>query len=224
MTERRAAVSKYPVKIANQWLSTAKDGFCAATTGPGNCEVDNMGSFAIAPHERDYFKTWTRAAQLCLQKCSECRRCGMVSISIKDVDCSWYRSCRKLSTIYDGFRSGALVLDPTQNNSRRSHATGDHASRTHNTGLASPYRYGMEQEARSADFSHGRRACPRLINRVAVQGGDQHLFAPDVSCSERYAAEITCGNLTYLFTRHDLENQKARKTIAHACLPARACY
>ena len=78
MTERQAPVSKYPVKIANQWLSTAKDGFCAATTGPGNCEVDNMGSFAIAPHERDYFKTWTRAAQLCLQKCSECRRCGMV--------------------------------------------------------------------------------------------------------------------------------------------------
>lgn len=72
------------------------------------------------------------------------------------------------------------------------------------------------EESRIADFSHGRRVCPRLINRVAVDGADQQLFAPDVSCTERYAAEITCGNLTYLFTRHELEDHKARHCM-HDC-------
>ena len=78
------------------------------------------------------------------------------------------------------------------------------------------------EEASSADFTHGRRACPRLINRVVVEGADQQLFAPDVSCSERYAAEVTCGKLTYLFTRYDLKDHKARAVACVSCRHAPA--
>lgn len=73
-----------------------------------------------------------------------------------------------------------------------------------------------------AEFIHGRRACPRLIHDGKIQhlSSPQQLHVPDILCSERYAAEVTCGNLTYLFTRHDLGDHKVSSST-HAWLPHR---
>lgn len=67
----------------------------------------------------------------------------------------------------------------------------------------------------SADIIHGRRACPRLMHGAIQQRFEsQQLHAPDILCSERYAAEVTCGNLTYLFTRHDLGDHKVSHSVS----------
>lgn len=68
---------------------------------------------------------------------------------------------------------------------------------------------------RTANIIYGRRTCPRLVHgEIQQQFDPQQLHAPDFLCSERYAAEITCGNLTYLFTRHDLGDHKASQSAS----------
>ena len=56
---------------------------------------------------------WATAAAWCLDRCSHCRRCRFVSISLVFNDCSWYASCNtsRLHLVPSGFRSGAGTAD-----------------------------------------------------------------------------------------------------------------
>lgn len=94
---------------AQRWLQAAALGYCAETTGPGNCERGNKGSWTL---QADETRSWDRAATVCLQHCAGCARCQHVSISLWHADCSWFASCQhgQLQQGVAGFRSAAVPL------------------------------------------------------------------------------------------------------------------
>lgn len=102
----------------------AATGYCAATSGPGNCTHGQLGSFGTlglgftAEHPprlsagEGRFVRLSEFARSCLALCAECERCRFVSISLLHQDCSWFHAC-DLSTLHtnvDGFISGPALL------------------------------------------------------------------------------------------------------------------
>lgn len=97
---------------ASVWLSRARDGYCQATSKAGNCSKDSLGTWALDPaasHER---WTWESAAALCLEKCSSCARCRVVSLSPLWRDCSWHAACGLdgLKTDVKGFKTAPAAV------------------------------------------------------------------------------------------------------------------
>ena len=96
---------------ASAWLRQSSEGYCEPTTDAGSCKRGRKGSWAmpaVSTHQG-----WATAAAWCLDRCSHCRRCRFVSISLVFNDCSWYASCNtsRLHLVPSGFRSGAGTAD-----------------------------------------------------------------------------------------------------------------
>ena len=91
-------------------LPKAEPGHCGATNGvlranegvggrgegQGDCELDDMGSWWLAPEERT---TWTAVWSACIARCTRCRRCHHLSASIRHADCSWYSGQHNCSQV-----------------------------------------------------------------------------------------------------------------------------
>ena len=93
---------------AEQWLAVARPGVCAPTTGPGDCERGNMGSFKDTG--LDQVRSWQQLAMRCLRLCEGCAQCRHVSASLAFKDCSWFNDCSldALSSDVPGFKSAGL--------------------------------------------------------------------------------------------------------------------
>ena len=78
--------------ITSLWLSSARDGYCAATDGPGDCDFGTQGSWPLPGLQVGLWE-WRTASEWCLAKCTSCRRCKFVTLSLRDLDCSWYHAC-----------------------------------------------------------------------------------------------------------------------------------
>ena len=85
-------------------------GYCAATELGGNCKVDNSGAWQLPPQRA--FNGWAAAAKWCLHLCRQCERCTAVSLSLSQLDCSWFAKCPaagRLRQAAQGFRTLRLT-------------------------------------------------------------------------------------------------------------------
>ena len=81
-----------PVARSSEFALESFDlGYCAATELGGNCKVDDSGAWSLPP--RRAFNGWNEAAEWCLRLCRLCDRCTAVSISLSELDCSWFAKC-----------------------------------------------------------------------------------------------------------------------------------
>ena len=100
------------------WRDHAGLGYCAPTTGPGDCDRGELGvlgmrfgSGALVPPRLRAIAPLPNLSDAildCLGRCALCDRCRYISLSLQNADCSWYRSCkmRHLRTDASGFISG----------------------------------------------------------------------------------------------------------------------
>lgn len=79
-----------------RFLQEAQPGFCAGTDDAGEivnaarCETAGKGNWALM---RSQVKSWETAVATCQQRCSLCKNCHYLSISLDQRDCSWFRHC-----------------------------------------------------------------------------------------------------------------------------------
>ena len=111
-----------PMDRATAWLSRSAEGYCAVTTGPGDCSHDVKGSWTLHPHEVG--DGWLGAVRACLKRCAGCERCNSVSLSVRYADCSWFHSECSASNLHvepSSFRSAPARANstwPTRHNTR----------------------------------------------------------------------------------------------------------
>ena len=102
-----------PVVKAHEWLRQAQPGHCGATreNDQGDCTAGTQGSWRLSPLATE---TWHSAAAECLDRCSGCARCGVISVSLHFKDCSWYAACDAsagaLQQTPSGIRSAAAAM------------------------------------------------------------------------------------------------------------------
>ncbi len=97
-----------------RWRAAASPGYCAVTSGPGNCRTGDMGSWPLGYCEAGKEQSPTALAiWSCLWRCSQCARCSFVSISARFKDCSWFAAdaCEpsKLQQHPKGFITGKML-------------------------------------------------------------------------------------------------------------------
>ena len=84
-------------------MSVHHVGYCAPTSGPGDCDAGDSGSWSVRVSGMESLAD-------CALRCLSCARCEYISYSAPLDDCSWYRTCdlQKLKTSVQGswsFRS-----------------------------------------------------------------------------------------------------------------------
>ena len=116
----------------HEWVAAAEEGHCGGTEAgvEGDCESGTVGNWPLSPQATD---SWESAAGECLERCRQCAKCHVISVSLKYQDCSWYAACGRgggggggggakqrpmltsLSKTPAGFKSAvALLSDPTK--------------------------------------------------------------------------------------------------------------
>ena len=161
-----------------RWLRRSVPGFCNLTSQVGDCEFSTMGSWPIPPSaQRDNTSrlTWDEAVTFCLDQCSQCNNCAVISLSRAYRDCSWYSGTQRgtcdLAQGSEGLQHHKAVVDvrsapmPVR---RR------------------PVRERTCLQARGADAETAR-----LID------------LPDLDCDERYFSHVTCAGSRFLFSRRE---------------------
>lgn len=95
-----------------------RQGICGETALGGDCDKGDMGAFGLHPH--DAAQGWPRAVQACFTLCSQCTQCHHITVSLKNLDCSWYTTCEPHNQqALRGYRSasfatsGMLKVQPT---------------------------------------------------------------------------------------------------------------
>ena len=83
-----------------------RQGICGQTTLGGDCDRGNKGAFGL--HPRDAQRGWAAAAQACFALCARCMRCNHITLSLQNLDCSWYSECDSLSELH-GYRSAPFA-------------------------------------------------------------------------------------------------------------------
>ena len=83
----------------SSWLAAAQKGYCGRTSAgdEGDC-VDGDRGVLLSGKNVERLMSVEALAEVCLRLCSECRRCGYISLFLEFRDCSWYRSCGTLQT------------------------------------------------------------------------------------------------------------------------------
>ena len=79
---------------AHLWLAASSPGYCEKTDNRGDCTSGDKGAFGLAAEH----KTWPSAVRACLDICAGCPRCRHISVSPQFSDCSWFSTCKTLST------------------------------------------------------------------------------------------------------------------------------
>jgi len=89
---RRHQRPVHQVVDVHKWLRQAQPGHCGATrvNDHGDCTAGTQGSWRLSALATE---TWHSAAAECLDRCSGCARCGVISVSVDFKDCSWYAAC-----------------------------------------------------------------------------------------------------------------------------------
>lgn len=108
----------------DEWLSIARGGYCASTSGSTDCSKHHKGSWPL-----NAASGWTSAAAQCLELCRACASCHFITVSLPEQDCSWYAKCdvEHLHTELGGadrFRSAAVATTSKwqHRSPRQSHA------------------------------------------------------------------------------------------------------
>ena len=87
-------LSPCPLLPRNWWPAGAVSGFCAETSGMGDCANGDKGTFDIF-EKRGLFRGELVSIGECARMCATCARCRYISVAISPdaTDCSWYHSC-----------------------------------------------------------------------------------------------------------------------------------
>ena len=85
-----------PLLPRHWWPAGAVRGFCAETSGEGDCARGDQGTFPIF-ERRGLWRGELLQSTIreCARLCGECSRCRFFSVSTAPdaVDCSWYHAC-----------------------------------------------------------------------------------------------------------------------------------
>ena len=65
-----------------------RSGICGETIHGGDCDNGVIGAFGL--HPRDAERGWAHAARACFALCAQCSNCHHITVSLKNLDCSWY--------------------------------------------------------------------------------------------------------------------------------------
>ena len=93
------------VAVRHWWLRHARGGYCGKTADgvEGDCEHGAQGSWTL---NTSVAISWTTAAAACTSRCAKCDACHYLSVSVRHLDCSWFRQCPRLHHDVPAFRSG----------------------------------------------------------------------------------------------------------------------
>ena len=80
---------------AHLWLAASSPGYCEKTDSRGDCTSGDKGAFGLAAEHK---VTWPSAVRACLDICAGCPRCRHISVGPQFSDCSWFSTCKTLST------------------------------------------------------------------------------------------------------------------------------
>ena len=89
---------------AAEWLRSASTGHCGATTSVGDCFHGAQGTLGLSRLESQ--AGWSTAVAACLHRCTKCRNCRFISVSLQHQDCSWYAKCDRIQRDVFCFQSG----------------------------------------------------------------------------------------------------------------------
>ena len=84
-------------------------GYCGETSGAGDCNSSNVGSWKLTSQQST---DWSAAARACTTRCERCARCRYVSFSLRWRDCSWFSDCtlgRLQHSVGGGFLSTEVL-------------------------------------------------------------------------------------------------------------------
>lgn len=117
-----AAIDK---RVGAAWLKRARTGYCSVTTDDvGDCEGGETGAWPTWPlwednAARGATNSSGEAAASCLRRCSTCKRCRFISLSMQHESCEWHHECPVVrsgggdepvtAAIASTFKSGPVV-------------------------------------------------------------------------------------------------------------------
>jgi hypothetical protein len=85
-----------------------RSGICGETIHGGDCDNGVIGAFGL--HPRDAERGWAHAARACFALCAQCSNCHHITVSLKNLDCSWYASCgTRVRRELEGYRSASFA-------------------------------------------------------------------------------------------------------------------
>lgn len=208
------------------WLQLSTEGYCTVTLEgqSDSCETGNKGTWALEKrHNKPW--TWRAATEVCILRCSACRRCNYITVSPMNLKCSWFHACDlpalELATGKrrdPAYRSGKLpsghytqVPEPQCRS-----MTVEGAKLQVPPAPMTPLPSAKAMTAKSAAYIASASPPPS-----AALLPWRLLTISDIRCSERYVQMLRCANRVFLFSRRDLGDHKRMETLVRVAGPVR---
>ena len=74
-------------------LPQAQNGHCGSAPLGGDCVAGSQGSWRLPVPARKLRGNVTAAVQACSELCLKCAQCNYISVSVRWLDCSWFKEC-----------------------------------------------------------------------------------------------------------------------------------
>ena len=116
----------YNASAADEWLGSAKKGFCGHTVAGAmyDCKRGLRGSIGLSIRASASLGT---AVRVCMDACHRCERCNFITVNPAVRECSWFHRCPmdRLPHQYEDFLSGQVAKPPAAKTVTRRNGTGE---------------------------------------------------------------------------------------------------